>query len=238
VKKIAIIQSNYIPWKGYFDIIASVDEFVLYDDAQYTRRDWRNRNLVKTPQGVQWITIPVEAKGKRDSLICEMRVDGDDWRRAHWESFRHLYGKSQFFREYAGIFEKLYLGSEETYLSKINFDFISAICQILGIGTPVTWSMDYKAHGTKTERLVNLCKAAGAKSYLSGPAARDYIEIELFEDAGIKLEYVDYDGYPEYPQMYGEFEHGVSVLDLIFNTGPNAPQFMKFMKAEKSPSTF
>lgn len=235
MKKIAIIQSNYIPWKGYFDIIGSVDEFVLYDDAQYTRRDWRNRNLVKTPMGVQWITIPVETKGKRSSMICEMRVDGDDWRRAHWESFRHLYGKSQFFREYAGIFEKLYLGSEEKYLSKINFNFISAICQILRIDTPLTWSMDYESRGVKAERLVSVCQAAGATSYLSGPSARDYIEPGLFRDSGIELEYVNYDSYPEYAQMYGEFKHGVTVLDLIFNTGPDAHNYMKFGKAQNTP---
>jgi hypothetical protein len=234
MKKVAIIQSNYIPWKGYFDIIAAVDEFILYDDTQYTRRDWRNRNQIKTPQGLQWMTVPVEVKGKQDQKICETRVGGQEWRRVHWQSLRHNYGKAPHFSMYAGLFEKLYLDANEVMLSKINYGFISTVCGLLGIDTRLTWSMDYAAHGSKAERLISLCEASGATHYLSGPSARDYIDPAVFSNAGIELEYMDYAGYPAYPQLHGEFEHGVTILDLIFNTGADAPRFMKFTKVPAS----
>lgn len=234
MKKIAIIQSNYIPWKGYFDIIAAVDEFILYDDTQYTRRDWRNRNQIKTPQGRQWMTVPVEVKGRQDQKICETRVGDQEWRRVHWRSLQHNYGKAPHFSTYAGLFERLYLDANEIMLSKINYGFISAVCGLLGIDTRLTWSMDYAAHGSKAERLISLCEASGATHYLSGPSARDYIDPALFSNAGIELEYMDYAGYPAYPQLHGEFEHGVTILDLIFNTGADAPRFMKFTKVPAS----
>ena len=227
MKKIAIIQSCYIPWKGFFDIIASVDEFILYDDMQYTRRDWRNRNRIKTPQGTQWLTIPVEVKGRYFQKICETRVSDSGWRENHWRSLRVNYGKAPFMPLYQSIFEELYLGSDEVMLSKINYAFITAICGILGIETPITWSMDYKVEGSKTDRLISLCKAANATHYLSGPSAQNYIEKEKFEAERIELEYVDYAGYPEYPQFHGAFDHQVSVVDLLFNTGKDAPRYMK-----------
>ncbi|MDR3497831.1 MAG: WbqC family protein [Parvibaculum sp.] len=227
MKKIAIVQSNYIPWKGYFDIIAAVDEFILYDDTQYTRRDWRNRNLIKTPQGEQWLTIPVEVKGRYLQKICETRIGDPSWRQNHWRSLRANYAKAQYFSFYEELFQDLYLGSDEIMLSNSNFAFMTAICKCLGIETAITWSMDYEVDGNKTDRLLALCKAAGATHYLSGPSAREYIDADRFERENIVLEYIDYSGYPEYPQLNGEFLHRVSILDLLFNTGPDAAKFMK-----------
>ncbi len=228
MKKVAILQSNYIPWKGYFDLIAAVDEFILFDAMQYTRRDWRNRNKIKTPRGLEWLSIPVEVKGKFLQRINETRASGTDWRRDHWQTLAHNYGKAPHFAAQAGRFEALYLGSGEAMLSKINHAFLVAICEQLGIRTRITWDTDYPPAEGKTERLVALCRAAGAGHYLSGPSARDYIQPELFAQAGIALEYMDYGGYPEYPQLHGAFEHGLTVLDLIFNTGADAPNYMKF----------
>src|SRR3569623_162280 len=162
MKKIAIVQSCYIPLKGFFDIIAAGVEFILYDDMQYTRRDWRNRNRIKTPQGVQWLTIPVEVKGRYHQKICETRVSDPKWRESHWRSLQTNYGRAPFMPLYQSIFEELYLGSDEVMLSQINYTFMTAICGLLGIETPITWSMDYEVDGSKTDRLVNLCKAAGA----------------------------------------------------------------------------
>ena len=226
-KNLAIIQSNYIPWKGYFDIINRVDEFVLYDDMQYTRRDWRNRNKIKTPNGLQWLTIPVQVKGKYLQKICETEISDPGWAAEHWQTLRHNYARAKYFDEYKSIFERLYLDCVETYLSKINHRFLTALCGLLGIKTKLVWSMEYPATGSKTERLVSLCRAAGASRYLSGPSARDYLEEDLFSAAGIKLAYMDYSGYREYEQLYPPFEHGVSILDLIFNTGPDAPKYMQ-----------
>jgi hypothetical protein len=227
MKKVAILQSSYIPWKGYFDLINSVDEFILYDDMQFTRRDWRNRNLIKTPRGLEWLTIPVAVKGRYHQKICETAVSELDWGERHWATLAHNYAKAPFFELYRPVFEPLYRGREES-LSAINHGFLRAICGILGIATRISWSMDYRplAEG-KTERLVDLCRRAGGGEYFSGPAARDYIEPALFEAAGIGLSFFAYAGYPEYPQRFGGFEHGVSILDLLFNTGSEARRYMK-----------
>jgi hypothetical protein len=226
-KKVAIVQSNYIPWKGYFDLINRVDEFILYDDMQYTRRDWRNRNYIKTPNGLEWLTIPVEVKGKYFQKIKETRVSDPAWAAAHWKTITHNYSKARHFRDHRDRFEALYLGNTEDHLSGINYRFINAVCEVLAIRTRVSWSMDYDLVEGKTERLVGLCKAAGASEYISGPSARGYIEDHLFEREGITLSYMDYSGYPEYTQLHGAFEHGVTVLDLIFNEGPDATRYMK-----------
>ena len=228
MKKIAILQSNYIPWKGYFDIINSVDEFVIYDSMQYTRRDWRNRNIIKTPNGPLWLSIPVDTKGKFYQKINETLVSDHSWARKHWDTIRMTYAKAPYFKEYKSMFEDLYSQAEkEDYLSNINVMFLTAICNTLGIKTKLTLDTEYDAVGKKTERLVSIVKAAGGSYYLSGPAAKDYIVDELFDEAGIELDYMDYSGYPEYDQLYGDFTGTVSILDLLFMTGKDAPSYMK-----------
>jgi hypothetical protein len=226
VKRVAISQSNYIPWKGYFDLINQVDEFVLYDDMQYTRRDWRNRNLIKTSQGPLWLTIPVEVKGKYHQKICETVISSSTWRAEHWRAICLNYARAPHFSYYRPLFEELYAGNGSQLLSEVNHQFLTAICRELGITTKLSWSMDYTLVEGKTERLVALCQQLSATEYLSGPAARDYIEPSLFEQAGIKLSYIDYSGYPEYPQHYPPFEHRVSIVDLMAHTGPAAPTYI------------
>ncbi len=233
MKKVAILQSNYIPWKGYFDIIGLVDEFILYDDMQYTRRDWRNRNQIKTAGGLQWLTIPVDSKGKFFQKINETRVTGGGWAADHWKAIRYCYAKAPYFKTYEPLFASLYeRAAEMELLSHINHLFLTEICSLLGIGTKITWSSDYPLADGKTERLAALVKSAGGDWYLSGPAAKDYIVDEVFETAGVQLRYMDYSGYPEYPQLHGEFTHNVSILDLLFMTGPDAPKYMKFPQKE------
>ena len=229
-KKIAILQSNYIPWKGYFDIIASVDEFIFYDEMQYTKNDWRNRNKIKTPDGTRWLSIPVSTKGHltNNVRIMDARISDNKWAMSHWNTIKQFYKNAPYFNEYRDLFEKLYTEcANEELLCNVNYKFINAINQILGITTKISFSQDYGLVDGKTERLVDLVQKAGGTEYLSGPAARDYIQAELFDAAGIKLSWMDYSGYPEHPQLYPPFEHGVSVLDLIFNCGPNARKFMK-----------
>ena len=227
-KTVAILQSNYIPWRGYFDLINSVDEFILYDDMQYTRRDWRNRNRIKSHHGPIWLTIPVEVKDKYLQKIKDTKVADDRWGRAHWQSIIHSYSRAKYFSEYRSMLEELYLGIDDKLLSRINYRFIRAICQILGITTSISWSMDYELIGEdKTEKLVKLCKQAGATNYISGPAAKDYIDPELFDRDGITINYIDYSGYLDYDQLYPPFDPHISVIDLILNEGPNARRFMK-----------
>jgi hypothetical protein len=234
-KRVAIVQSCYIPWKGYFDLINLVDEFILYDDRQYTRRDWRNRNRIKTPQGSQWLTIPVEVKGRYHQRIDETRISDPDWSERHWQTLVHNYGSAPHFEDYRDRLERLYRKSEDPRLSALNRAFLEELCAILGIETQLSWSTDYQATGEKTERLVSLCEAARATKYLSGPSASDYIDPTLFEEAGIELEYMDYSDYPEYPQLYPPFEHAVTVLDLLFNTGSDAPRYMKSFAGREAP---
>jgi hypothetical protein len=222
------VQSSYIPWKGYFDLIRSVDEFVLYDDMQYTRRDWRSRNRIKTAQGLLWLSVPIDVKGKFHQRICDARTTDGDWAEKHWLSLRHAYGKAPFFAQYARDIEAAYADcAKETSLSRINHRLITALCSLLDIRTPITWSMDYPQREGKTERLLSICQAAGADHYLSGPAARDYMDLSVFADAGVGVSFADYGGYPEYPQAFPPFEHAVSVLDLLFHAGPEATRYMK-----------
>lgn len=227
MKKVAILQSNYIPWKGYFDMIHMVDEFILYDDAQYTKRDWRNRNQIKTSFGLQWLTIPVKVKGKYYQKIKDTVVSDSEWFKKHWGAISHNYGKARFFKDFKSLFEELYLGCEEKYLSSINYRFIIEINKLLDITTKIKWSMEYdlSVEGN-TEKLLHLCMQADADIYISGPAAKDYMDEELFRKQGIKLLYMDYSGYQEYKQLYPPFKHRVTILDLIFNEGLNATKFM------------
>jgi len=229
MKKVAILQSNYIPWKGYFDMIAAVDEFILYDDMQYTRRDWRNRNQIKTPQGGQWLTVPVKAKGKFDQSIRQTEIDGDEWRDLHWKALSLNYRRARYFSEVVEFIEPLYQNSYRT-ISELNRAFIEALCVYLEITTKISNSWDYQLIEGKTERLSNLCQQAGATQYISGPSAKDYIDPIIFSDAGIALTWFNYEGYPEYPQLWGDFSHGVSILDLLFNCGKDSPNYMRFVK--------
>lgn len=229
MKKVAILQSNYIPWKGYFDLINSVDEFILYDDMQYTKRDWRNRNLVKTPQGLKWLSIPVEVKGKYYQKIQDTLISDPAWHEKHWRLICQYYSKALYFNEFKLFFQELYSNSiNEKYLSKINYLFLVKICELLGIKTKISWSHDYLIQESdKNHRLMKLCLAAQATDYLSGPSAKDYMDLALFSQNHITVSFMDYSNYPVYPQLYGQFEHGVTILDLIFNTGHNAKNFMK-----------
>lgn len=226
MKRVAIVQSNYIPWKGYFDLIRQCDEFILYDDVQYTRRDWRNRNLIKTPSGLQWLTIPVEVKGKYFQRIRDTRISDPGWGRKHWTAIRLNYAKAPFFDAYRESFESLYLGDLPTMLSDVNRLFIERICLILGIRTTIRWSHEFALADGRSERLLQLCLATGATDYLSGPSARNYLDEEMFRAAGLSVTWMDYSRYRPYPQLHGAFEHGVTALDLIFNTGSAAPEYL------------
>jgi hypothetical protein len=222
-----ILQSSYIPWKGYFDLIGLADEFILYDDVQYTRRDWRNRNQIKTAAGLQWLTIPVEVKGRYFQSIRETRISDPGWAEKHWKSILHSYARAPHFKLYRSFFEDLYLGAAATHLSEVNYRFIRAICELLDIRTRITWSSDYGQDHGRSERLLSLCAAVGCHRYLSGPSAKGYLDVDLFRASGVEVEFMDYTGYPIYPQLHGAFEHHVSVVDLIFNTGSDAPRYTK-----------
>ncbi len=234
MKSIAILQSNYIPWKGYFDIIGSVDEFVIYDCVQYTKNDWRNRNKIKTPKGTEWITIPCNFSSSSQK-INETKVTNHLWANKHYKTLVQYYSKAKHFKQYEKIFADLYKELEaEEFLSNINYKFIITINKILGIDTKISKCEDFNLVEGQTLRLLQICKDAGANIYLSGPAAKDYLDEGMFEKENIKVEWMNYGGYREYEQLNPPFEHGVSILDLIFNVGDEAPNYMKsFNKAKQ-----
>lgn len=226
-KRIAILQSNYVPWKGYFDLINSVDEFIFYDEMQYTKNDWRNRNKIKNEQNTAWLTIAVRQE-RLSQKINQTQAFDPKWAVKHWRTLAQTYARAPYFSQYKDELEALYHTPNFTNLSQINSAFIRAICGWLGITTKLSWSTDYQLGEGKTERLVRLVQDAGGTDYISGPAARNYLDATLFKQAGIGLHWMDYSGYPEYQQLGPTaFEHGVSVLDLLFNTGLNAPKYMK-----------
>jgi len=225
MKKIVILQSNYIPWKGYFDLIHDADLFVFYDDLQYTKNDWRNRNKIKTSQGIQWLTIPVGTNANR--LICEVELIDHFWQQKHWETIRQQYGKCHGFAMYRSFFEDIYLGKSWTNLSQLNQHLIQGISrELLGMRTDFADSSQYQAEGQRLDRLVDLVARTGATQYISGPAAKEYIEPGRFAEMGVELVWKDYSGYPAYSQRYPPFDHGVTILDLLFNAGIDAPWYI------------
>lgn len=229
--RVAILQSNYIPWKGYFDIVGSVDLFIFHDDLQYTKGDWRNRNKIKTPKGTEWLTVPCGTSEHR--LICEVELTNSDWQRKHWNLILSHYSKAPYFKQYRSFFEDIYLRRNWANLSEMNQHVIKAVSiDLLGIKTIFDDSRAYTLEMAKGERVVELLKKAGATTYLSGPAAKSYLEESTFSTEGIDLEWMSYANYPEYPQLYPPFDHAVSIIDLIFNTGPDAASFMLYAEKE------
>lgn len=226
-RRVAILQSAYIPWKGYFDIIGSVDAFVIYDDVQYSKNHWHNRNQIKTQSGPKWLTIPVSMEQGSFQPIDRVKV-AQPFAAKHWRSIEQSYARAPFFSLYREWLAELYAQAASLdSLSAVNLLFLKAICEQLGIKTQFLASNEMNIGGGQTERLVNICRELGACTYLSGPSAKSYLDIGQFTAAGIAVEWMDYANYPEYGQLHGPFSHAVSVLDLTLNTGPEARKYMK-----------
>jgi len=226
---VVILQPSYIPWRGYFDQIRRADLFVFYDDVQYDKRGWRNRNQIKTLHGKQWLTIPVYSRGAqaKNIPINQIRVVWDDpWSEAHFKAILHSYGKAPHFDRYLPLLESFYQRHDE-FLADFTIDFTVALARELGNAhTRFIRSSELAGvEGQKTDRLIQILAAVGATHYISGPSASDYIEKEKFEAAGITLEYMEYN-YPEYPQLYPPFDPHVTILDLLFMTGPEASSYL------------
>jgi hypothetical protein len=226
--RVGIIQSNYIPWRGYFDFIDDVDLFIFHDDLQYTKGDWRNRNKIKTPNGLVWLTVPVRYH-KTDQIICETPIDdSQSWCKKHINQIIANYSKAPFFHHYADEFFAIIKQKFET-ISDLNVMLTRWIMEKLSITTPLRMSSEFEPAGTKTDRLIDILKKVGATIYLSGPSAKDYLETEKFAEACIELEYKSY-VYREYLQLWGQFEPTVTILDLLFNCGEHSRDYLKSLK--------
>ena len=232
MKTIAITQSNYIPWRGWFDMLRSADEVILLDSVQYTRRDWRNRNCIKTMQGTAWLTVPVESKGNYFQAIDEICIADPNWATTHIDSIQAAYRRAAAYGEIAPwLFSLLEQSVRERRLSDVNEKLIRAVCERLDIAVRLRRCCEVIDRETlqamsRTERLVALAKAAGATRYLTGPAAKSYLELDRFAAEGIEVVWMCYDGYPEYPQLWGPFEPKLSIIDLLLNTGSDAAHYL------------
>lgn len=223
--RVGIIQSSFIPWRGYFDFIASVDRFIFYDDVQYSKNGWRNRNQIRTAQGLQWLTVPVRHQSLTQ-LIQDTQIDErSDWRSRHLTVWKKEYASAPYLSDVLVILGDMGRGIDET-ISQLNIRLIRSICDYLKIDTDLCLSSNYPVNGSKTERLINLLKGLGATAYLSGPSADDYLDKELFKKSGIRLEYKSYD-YKPYAQIGDGFEGNVSILDLIANCGAEAKNLIQ-----------
>jgi hypothetical protein len=226
-KKVYISQSNYIPWKGYFDAIASVDEFILLDNVQFTRRDWRTRNKIKTANGPHWLSIPVQAQNHRELRINEVRIADPAWAKNHWKTLSFAFSKCPFFATKKDVFAEFYQNVQEEFLTNINEQLIRIICDILGISTPIRRAEEFSTREDPNLRLLDICLQTGASDYYCGPASKAYLDEGLFLSHGVTPYYFDFSNYPEYPQPYPPFDHYVSVLDLIFNTGDESKHLFR-----------
>jgi len=225
MKKVAIIQSSYIPWKGYFDIIHDVDCFIFLDDVQYTNRDWRNRNKIKTNSGERWLTIPLGSN--RDKLITEMEFKDLSWRETHLHSIERFYRRAEHFSKYYKLIKEYYYQHDWLRLSDFNQNFIKRFStEILEIKTVFLDSSKINVKQKKLNKIIGLLEAVNGGYYLSGPLARNYIDESEFIKRNIKLYYKDYAGYPEYKQLYPPFSHYVSILDLLFNVGDDIKYYI------------
>jgi WbqC-like protein family. len=224
-----IIQSNYVPWKGYFDLLAHADTVVFLDSVQSTKNDWRNRNQIKAQSGKTWLTLPI--RHSNALRIREVEIAQQGWHGKHYRTLSQSYARAPFASAMLPRIEEMYAQAATLpRLSEVNRVFIRGICAMLGIAPrflEVESVLSDREHDAlePTARLVEICKRIGATSYLSGPAARAYLDEAAFAAESIHTEWFDYDQYREYPQLHGPFDHAVSVLDLLLMVGPDARDY-------------
>jgi len=222
-RRVAIIQSAYVPWRGFFDLINRCDEYVVFDSVQFAKRHWHNRNVLKTAQGPSWITIPVASKSRFEQPIDAVEIS-EPWAEKHWKSIEANYRKAHCFSSVAPVLQRLYEAcSRENLLTNVNEILLRGLLEILDIDTRIVRDSAYEPTGTRTDRLLDICVKAQATHYLSGPSARSYLEEDKFREAGITVEWMDYPDYPIYRQLWGDFTPAVSIIDLLLNEGPARP---------------
>jgi hypothetical protein len=218
VKRVGILQPSYLPWLGYLEQVARCDVFVLYDDVQYDKGGWRNRNRIKTPKGPLWLTVPVLLKGGGFPLIRDVRINiSQSWAKTHLKTLVQYYSKAPFFQEFYPELEALLLSGHE-YLAELDREVLTWMCSKFSIATPLVWSSDLDVQGDRIDRLISIVRHHGGDVFYEGAAGRDYIPVERFEEQGVRVEYQDYQ-HPVYAQLHGPFVTHLSAIDLLFNHG-------------------
>ncbi len=218
---VVILQPSYLPWLGYFAQMHRSNTFVVYDDVQFDKESWRNRNRIKSSDGVQWLTVPVLTKGQNKPSNRDIRINNSvRWAAKHLGTIRQNYVRAANFEDYVSVFERIY-AREWEFLIDLNMEFLTSLMTALGLQREIRFASSLGVRGRSVERLVSICRFLGATCFYEGAAGRAYIDERLFEEAGIRLEFQDY-RHPVYPQLHGEFVPYLSVVDLLFNCGPKS----------------
>ena len=222
IMRIGILQPGYLPWLGFFEQMHKSDVFVIYDDVQYDKNGWRNRNRIKTANGIQWLTVPVLRKFEQHPMIKDVLIDNTvNWRKKHLLSIKQSYAKAAFFKKYESMLDDAYSRSWDR-LVDIDMFFILKFAESLGIDTKkIIRSSSLNIAGDRIERLVKICLHFGADIFFEGASGRNYIDPEVFLTHGINVEFQNY-LHPTYKQLYGDFVPYLSVVDLLFNCGDNS----------------
>ena len=225
--KTAIIQSNYIPWLGYFNIISSVDKFVFYDTAQYTKRSWRNRNFIKTPNGKFMLTVPVKNKSNQFEKIENIEIADKNWGKKHKKILDYNYKQSKYYKEISNLIYDVYFDEDISYLSQVNSLLIKKISKYLNFETQFYFSSEFYMEKGPTESLLSICKELETNTYVTGPFGKTYLDENLFAKNNIELKFFEYPEYSHYNQLWGEdFISNLSIVDCLFNNGKNTTKYL------------
>jgi hypothetical protein len=218
---LVVLQPGYLPWLGFFDQMKKADVFVYYDDVQFDKNGWRNRNRIKGSKGPVWLTVPVRHKGRSEQSIQAVEVIQDQlWATKHVKSIRELYAHAPFTKDYLDGLEAV-LSGPKTHLVDFCYAAVEYFRGVLEIDTPMFRSSDLNIEGKRSERLVNICNHFQADTYLSGDSAKSYLQDDLFKDAGIDVQWQNYQ-HPTYDQQHGAFISHLSIVDLVMNMGPDS----------------
>jgi len=229
-KTLAVLQPGYIPWLGFFDQLDRSDVFVFYDDVQYDKNGWRNRNRIKTPSGPMWLTVPVKSVAL-SQLIKDTEIDDtQQWRKKQINTIEQFYKKAPYFQQYFGDFREL-LSNSWPNIAELDIAVIKYFAAQLGIVTTLCRSSELDIGGDKNERLINLCRHFNVNRYLTGNAAKTYLATDLFATEGVEVCWQDY-FHPEYPQLHGDFVPYLSTLDLLLNCGPDSLEILRGNKRQ------
>jgi len=213
-------QPVYLPWLGLFHKIFMAEEFCLFDIAQYQKRDYNNRNQIKTQDGIQWLSVPVESKNHFEKKICDIKIVNNGWDRKHCKSIYFAYKKSKYLDLYFGSLEGIII-KKHKFLTDLNLELLKFFLNCLELETSIKKASDYNFEGSKSELVLDMCLKLGAKKYIFGSQGRNYANEKSFHENNIEVAFQEYK-HPKYNQLYGEFVSNLSIIDLLFNEGPQS----------------
>jgi len=219
----AVMQPTYLPWVGYFDLMDQVDLFVLLESVQFEKQSWQQRNRLRTPNGLEWLTVPVLISGRFGQCINDVQIKVGEFPSKHLKTIRQHYGRCKYFEQYWPEFQRIMLEAEEhASLADLNISLLRWLADCLGITTPIMRATEvYLGSASRSDRLVEILERVGADSYLSPRGSLEYLQAdrEVFSRARISVAFQTFD-HPTYSQRYQPFMVGASVIDLLFNEGP------------------